>query len=204
MTIFICWSGTRSRAIAEAVEDLLKDCGVDDKKIDRSDHIEKGTVWSDWIRDRLRDAKAGIVCLTPENVRSPWMHFEAGALAVGLSPKSKDLPGDFDQRRLFTLLHGVTGAEINGPLSAYQATSTTRREMAQMVSAIKSILDIKPADKAFPDDAWNKFESALKRATIPVGELISDLGQTLQRKTFTSLCTAVPIRLGSRGTGALD
>jgi hypothetical protein len=38
--------------------------------------------------------------------------------------------------------------------------------------------------KGILDDLWNPFKSALERATVPVGELISDFGQMFQRKTF--------------------
>jgi hypothetical protein len=148
MSVFICWSGERSFAVAKAVQELLEANGV---PVFLSDEIEKGTAWFASILDRLRRAKAGIVCLTPENLQSPWMHFEAGALAHGLSIRA-DTSGGADPSRpsgaggqqggasppspepthparaLFPVLHGVTPAEINGPLSAYQATSTTQRE----------------------------------------------------------------------------
>src|SRR5262245_46843273 len=88
MSVFICWSGARSHAIAKAVEKLLEEMDV--CKVFVSDHIEKGVAWFDSILEKLQDAQVGIVCLTSENLGSPWMHFEAGALARGLSPESKD------------------------------------------------------------------------------------------------------------------
>ncbi|HEX6731260.1 MAG TPA: hypothetical protein VF074_14645, partial [Pyrinomonadaceae bacterium] len=230
MSVFICWSGTRSHEIAKAVEKLLKDMKV--PRVFVSDHIEKGAAWFDTILVELQESQVGIVCLTSENLGSPWMHFEAGALARGLSPESKNtarsvdspgrqtgaaaheksapsLSGDAEpthpsQRRsrhrrlLFTVLHGVTAAEINGPLSSYQATSTTQQEMGELVHLIKQILDDAPKAQAsgdpdqdseqsapvIPDAIWTTFKSALEQATIPVSKLISDLGQTFQRKTF--------------------
>ena len=107
------------------------------------------------------------------------MHFEAGALADKLSPPDKkDALSRSDEestypsetrsrhrRRLFTLLHGVTAAEIDGPLSAYQATSTTKEEMGQLVDLLKHIIagkgDEPVSTKAIAPDIWNEFESAL-------------------------------------------
>ena len=242
-SVFICWSGVRSHKIAKAIENLLKDMGV--KGVFVSDHIKKGAAWFDSIQDSLQGAQVGIVCLTSENLLSPWMHFEAGALARGFAPEPADTVRGADgrgqqtgiaadekntssrssdvertqtfqtrskhRRRLFTVLHGVTAAEINGPLSAYQATSTTRREIDQLVEEINNILGNPNEDKnsrdlnqttkqstlkgdpahnsqgcamSIPDAKWKKFKSEIKQATVPVSKLISDLGQTLQRKTF--------------------
>src|SRR6185503_4146027 len=74
-SVFICWSGVRSHKIAKALENLLKDMGV--KGVFVSDHIKKGAAWFDSIQDSLQGAQVGIVCLTSENLLSPWMHFEA-------------------------------------------------------------------------------------------------------------------------------
>ena len=42
--------------------------------------IEKGALWFGELTSNLQKAKAGVVCLTPQNLLSPWMHFEVGAL----------------------------------------------------------------------------------------------------------------------------
>ncbi len=227
MSVFICWSGTRSHEIARAVETLLINMAVPKDQVFVSDQIEKGAAWFDSILDKLQGAQVGIVCLTSENLASPWMHFEAGAFARGLSSTSIDFAQSADssrrqtgtatdenskhRSRLFTVLHGVTAAEIKGPLSAYQTTSTTQQEMSQLVGEIKHILD--DTDKAkvsrdrnqtrkksaqkgelthgerdfakgIPNHIWETFERALEHATVPVGKLISDFDQTFQRKTF--------------------
>lgn len=112
-----------------------------------SDRIEKGVAWFDAIVKRLETSKVGVICLTAENVESPWLHFESGALALRLAKDRREedkapasakplTPGS----RLFTLLHGVTGAELKGPLGAYQATGTSAPEVATMIHAIGQIL----------------------------------------------------------------
>jgi hypothetical protein len=168
MSVFICWSGDRSHAIAEAVKELLEaNLETNIVKAFLSNDIEKGTFWFASILEQLQKAKAGIVCLTPENLQSPWMHFEAGALAGALAiPPDTSGKGDSGPpsgaeeavtsppspeparpaRALFTILHGVKTAEISGPLSAYQATSTTREEMGCLVRSIQRIVDRRMAN----------------------------------------------------------
>src|SRR4029077_19453405 len=127
-------SGKRSKVLADAVRDLL--CGVLSLRKEQvfvSDELEKGTTWFGSIMGQLRKSKAGIVCLTVENLESPWLHFEAGALASHFWPGVSSgeqtdtiVPSTVSnpESRVFTLLHNVNVAELKGPLSAYQATST--------------------------------------------------------------------------------
>ena len=42
--------------------------------------------------------------------------------------------------RLFTLVHGMTAGDIEGPLAAYQATTTNAADMAEMIRAIAKTL----------------------------------------------------------------
>ena len=50
-----------------------------------STQIEKGTEWFEELRNALDNAHCGILCLTPEAIGSPWIHFEAGLLVQALS-----------------------------------------------------------------------------------------------------------------------
>ena len=85
MAIFICWSGTRSKMLADAVCALLESEPLLNRHVFVSDRIEKGVRWFEPILRKLREAEAGIVCLTAENLENPWLHFEAGALAPAIT-----------------------------------------------------------------------------------------------------------------------
>ncbi len=65
MKVFLCWSGGRSRAVAEALKDWLPDAvpGVDPLL---SVDIEKGARWSAEVAKELEESKVGVICLTPE------------------------------------------------------------------------------------------------------------------------------------------
>ena len=81
MDLFISWSGARSGAAAEALRDWLPKVVNEIKPWLSSADIDKGARWSSDIAVRLQSARAGIICLTPGNLRSEWILFEAGALS---------------------------------------------------------------------------------------------------------------------------
>src|SRR5262245_11963576 len=87
MSVFLCWSGTRSHKLAQALGTLLKSAfpSLTNDSVFVSDNIEKGVAWFDSIIEQLKTSHAGIVCLTAENLGNSWLHFEAGALAGGLA-----------------------------------------------------------------------------------------------------------------------
>jgi hypothetical protein len=201
MSIFICWSRDRSRDLALATETLVRKTLRLEKEEDVfvSDHIEKGVDWFDSIVTNLQRAAAGIVCLTAENLEGAWLHFEAGALAMRLAKQPPDGGEQGEPRpagpstprhRLFTLLHGVTGAALKGPLGAYQATSTTRPDMAAMMQSLARVLGrphieaISNRKAVFAEHDWNTFAASLERINVPARTLIPELESLFQRKTF--------------------
>jgi hypothetical protein len=196
MSVFICWSGDRSHEVARAVRTLLQSAlprlvGAKEIHVSISDEIEKGVAWFDSIIKRLQSAKAGVVCVTSENVDSPWMHFEAGALAQRVAGKqSGDEAGARPQDpRLFTLLHGLTGAALKGPLGAYQATSTTEPDVASMIRSIAHVLagsELAASGEKpiLTNDEWTTFKGTLDRIAVPVQKLIPNFESLFQRKTF--------------------
>src|SRR3954462_8818539 len=106
MNTFICWSQSRSKRMAEALHNWLPQV-LSGEEFFLSSDIEKGTLWFEAIRNQLKRADAAIICLTPDNVDSAWMHFEVGAIAR----KRK-------QSRILTYLFGVKPGDIVGPLAA--------------------------------------------------------------------------------------
>src|SRR5208282_5653176 len=191
-SIFICWSGKRSKKVADAVAALLRKVpGLAKYDVFVSDELEKGTAWFEAIIERLRRSKAGVVCLTAENLESPWLHFEAGALASHFATvvsgdeqadTTRPLPVNDQQSRVFTLLHDAEVAQLKGPLSAYQATSTTLQEMSVLVQHLAKALGSDAS--GIPNDAWEAFQKAVNELTIPVREVIPDLELLFQRKSF--------------------
>ena len=72
--------------------------------------IEPGARWSNAIAEELDAISIGIVCVTRENQSSPWLNFEAGALAKRL----------IDQARVVPLLIDLTPSDVLQPLGQFQ------------------------------------------------------------------------------------
>ena len=83
--IFISWSGRNSKKIAIALKEILEneifgstglECFV--STID----IASGDDWWNKIKKELKRCKQGILCVTKENIKAPWIFYEAGAMVA--------------------------------------------------------------------------------------------------------------------------
>lgn len=80
-----------------------------------SEDIVHGTLWRTELAKELEAGSVGILCVTRENVRSPWVNFEAGALSK-LSAASRVIPFFFQMRP----------SQVVGPLADRQGTTFER------------------------------------------------------------------------------
>jgi hypothetical protein len=85
--IFISWSGEKSREVAIALREWLPAVINSVEPFVSSKDIDPGTRWQMEVAGQLESSAYGIICVASENQSSPWLNFEAGALAkmVGLS-----------------------------------------------------------------------------------------------------------------------
>lgn len=155
MDVFISWSGERSRAAAEALRDWLPMVINAARPFLSAADLDKGTRWASELALRLEAAKVGIICLTPTNLDSRWILFEAGAL-------SKTLENTF----VCPLLIDLEPVDIKGPLAQFQLTRITRDDIFRLLQTInkapgEQALETAHLEKAF-DVWWPKLESQLK------------------------------------------
>src|ERR1700730_5681790 len=122
MHVFICWSGRRSRRLAEAVANgwLPAMFGAHVTSFVSFANIEAGEGWYDRVVAELGKADAAILCLTPENLRSPWLHFESGMV----SRLGKGI--------VFTFFLGANAGQIEDPLKQIQVTLTTESDARKL------------------------------------------------------------------------
>src|ERR1700734_3199682 len=111
MDVFISWSGPQSKQVAEALHHYLPLIINALKPWLSSADVEAGARWAVDIAGNLEKSKFGILCLTPGNLDSIWIHFEAGALAKTVDNKTFVCP---------YLLH-VQPSDLTGPLTQFQA-----------------------------------------------------------------------------------
>lgn len=109
MNVFISWSGDQSKQYANVLRKLLP-LVIQDIRLFMSKHdLESGTRWGQQLATQLETSHFGIFCLTPENLNSPWLLFEAGALTKMAEGKACGI-----------LFDGVSPSNITGPLSQFQ------------------------------------------------------------------------------------
>lgn len=157
MKIFISWSGNRSRAVAEVISDWIKCVLQASEPWISTRHIERGSLWFSEINDKLRDVSIGIVCLTQENKNKPWILFEAGALAKGLSGN-----------RVCTFLVDLQPAELTDPLAQFNHTQPDENSVWELVRTLNSglaekALEERVLEKIF-DVYWPQFVEDFGRA----------------------------------------
>ena len=154
MKVFLSWSGEISRLVAEALREWLPNMLQAIDPWMSAEDIDKGARWSSDIAGELSNTRAGIICVTAENLGAPWLNFEAGALSKTL-----------DKTLVCPYLIGLQPADLRGPLVQFQAAvaerGDTRRLMATINAALgKDALPDKQLDKAF-DVWWPELEANL-------------------------------------------
>jgi hypothetical protein len=174
MGTFICWSGDRSKQVAVALRESLLTV-LPGEIFFLSTEIETGTLWFETIQIQLEKAAAAVICITPENVNSAWMHFEVGTIfAKG------------EKSRLLTYLFDLEPRDIVGPLSAFQSSQATKEGTKNLVKSLAKLCGRESEDWAARFEAnWGTLD-ALLAATPPlrVRDLIVNFGEFMRYKTF--------------------
>src|SRR5262245_55813784 len=81
MKVFIHWSGDRSKQLAEAIREWLPMVLQFTKPYFSPADIDKGARWLTKSARSWSSQKIGIIAMTEENLTSPWIMFEAGAIS---------------------------------------------------------------------------------------------------------------------------
>ena len=127
MKVFISWSGETSRAVALALADWFpKVIQVIQPFVSAKD-IDKGANWTVELARELEEAAFGVVCLAPDNIQSPWLYYETGAIT-----KSVD-------SRVCPVLFGLQKAEIPAPMSQLQMTTLEKEDVLALMKSMNKV-----------------------------------------------------------------
>lgn len=129
--IFISWSGEASRMVAEALRSWLAEVFQTTDPFVSSEDIAAGSVWFETIGQKLRRSDFAIICVTPENRMSPWLHFEAGAIGMAHSAAEEPTP-----RSVVPYLLELSASSLDPPLSQYQALIADETDSRRLAAAI--------------------------------------------------------------------
>ena len=123
MSMFISWSGKRSRLVAKAFYDLFPMIFMQPKtEFYLSTGIYKGADWNANLNEGLQAADVGILCVTRDNYTAPWMIYEAGFLShkAGIG-------------KVFPFLLDISPSELQGPVTQFQSTVFEKEDLRKLV-----------------------------------------------------------------------
>ena len=141
--------------------------------------MDRGSLWFTEINDQLKDTSVGIICLTKENANRPWILFEAGALAKGLS-----------SARVCTFLIDLKPSDLDDPLAQFNHTVPDREGLRSLISTLNGCLGLAalplPILEQVFSTYWPQFETRFKGCMeIPAKD------ETIQPKTDTELLSEI-------------
>jgi len=179
MKIFINWSGQRSHKTAKLLDRWIQ-CVI--QAVDpwlSSRDIDRGSLWFSEISNQLANTENGIVCLTKSNKDKPWILFESGALAKGLS-----------SNKVFTFLIDLKPQDVKDPLAQFNHTIPNKDSMYMLLRSINSGLEENGLKDEILSDVfetyWPQFDKDFKqiikdtpeeeiKEEIPKDELLSEV-----------------------------
>ena len=167
MDIFISWSGERSGAIAQILKDWLRKVIQAIKPWVSLSDLQKGGQWPVELATTLQRCKMGIVCLVPGNTESPWLLFEAGAIAKSV------------QSKVWTFLVDLESTDITGPLSFFQHTVLEKTDVFKLIQSINANTGKDRLDENLLHDIFETMypELQTKIKAVPVDHSIEPKGR---------------------------
>jgi hypothetical protein len=132
MKVFISWSGERSKALAVALKEWIPLILQYAKPWVSENDISAGERWAQAISGELESSNFGILCITPENLSSEWILFEAGALSKSML-----------DAKVIPLLFGLELSDLSGPLSQFQALKVDQQGVMNVIKAVNAVSETK-------------------------------------------------------------
>jgi len=164
--VFISWSGDISRRAAHALRSWLRLVVHAVEPYMSAEDIAVGNRWGSNIARALDASDFGIICVTPQNIDSRWLNYEAGAIGKR-----------FTTTAVCPLLIGVDKPDLGFPLALYQAAECTQPDIRKLIDSLNracgpAAVPAEVIDQTFPL-LWPKLDEklaplVLKRNTSPI------------------------------------
>ncbi|MDV7679348.1 toll/interleukin-1 receptor domain-containing protein [Erysipelothrix rhusiopathiae] len=149
MKVFFSWSGAKSNHIAKHFRELLENIYYDIDIYFSDQDIGAGDKWRSNIENGLDNNDLGIIFLTPDNLSSKWIYFEAGALSKAMSNEN-----------IVPIIYDLKPTDISEPLASFQAKSIEKNQILDVVLKIGKLMQFQPnssvTERTF-DLSWEKF-----------------------------------------------
>jgi hypothetical protein len=158
MRIFLAWSGDASEHVAELLHGWLPDVIQVLQPFMSSESVRSGQRWLTEIGASLEKTDFAILCMTPTNLDSAWIHFEAGAASKHV-----------EKSRVCPLLLDLKQTDVGLPLSQFQNSAlTSKASMRKVMDDMNEALGdkgLKPERlKTQFEKYWPDFEAGIAEA----------------------------------------
>ena len=157
MRVFISWSGETSHKVADILYEWLRMIKIPTLEPYISDEMEKGEVWFVELRNALKSADCGILCVTEENADAPWLLFEAGAL---LTAKRRSFVSPF-------LFH-VSPSRLSAPLTHLQSTVFAKSNVKGLIRKLNRSCGKYGLSKSDFDNMFENMYPALEQEILKI------------------------------------
>ena len=196
MKVFLSWSGERSFEIAHILAAWISKVVQSAEPWVSVHSTDTGSRWSEQASKRLDEVGVGIVCLVPENLASPWILFEVGALAKASVADIRILLLDLEPR------------DVRQPLALFQHTKFDREGMRQLVGTINEAVE-RGGGTALPDEDLDEvFEASWPSVESKVTQIMERTAEeyppprTNDREVLEEILAAVRRLEGPGETGS--
>lgn len=148
MKIFLSWSGMLSQKIALAFNEWLPHVVQYSSPYISTKDIQTGSRWMMELGNALNSCNFAIVFVTKDNMKSPWLNFEAGALSKVIN-----------EAKVIPLLIDIFPSDLTSPLNQFQSATLVKSDIKRIVKSInndrsyglqENIIE-KAFEKWFPD-----------------------------------------------------
>ena len=206
--VFIAWSGEVSREVAKTWHDWLPLAIQSARPWMSESDIDKGKPWFGELAKQLKGIRVGIICVTPDNLKSPSIHFEAGALSKTV----------VDEAFVCPYLFHVKDSDLGFPLAHFQTTKMGRDDSRRLFHTLNRALDATLTEDQLSrtfDKWWAELDSRLNMIALPTGaereprrtdrDILEELLELTRNQARERLSRAEVLEIGNRmlGLGSL-
>ncbi len=177
MNVVITWSGKHSHEMALFLREWLKQVLPGMEPWVSSEDIQKGKKWFKELMSQFDKTRVSITCITPENVKSPWVYYEVGLIAAKQESVEEGI--------VCSYLVGVDGKHIlNTPLAEFQWTEADKTDTWKLIKSINRELGADGHDAMLLEgnfkNQWPRLKNKIESVVAEVGKVEDAVTEVLQ------------------------
>ena len=148
MKVYIAWSGKISKEVASILNSWLPLMNPHIETFFSAEDIPTGIFWHDALRREIVTCDCALLCLTSDNIHSPWIYYEAGII------RGKTEPG-----YVIPVLFDVSIAQLDGPFTHSQAVTLDKDGLRKMAAFLNHLCGRKAGSNTISEcELYTKFE----------------------------------------------